>query len=574
MPAFRRICVFSAMTLVIAAAAVPGRARADELPAVYVVPDHPVYGYVERLVTKRVTPPGPMAIRPWTRTRIARALIDTRIDDPRLSRVDVDRLRYYRGEFADEIVALGADSVLADVEAAWSLMAARDRAHTGRGSVLRRMFSVHGDADRSARLNVEAGVGVTVDTATTWAREVRVGGWVRIGEHWSAQAYMVDDVRIGSGVVSPSRFGPEPGVAYVDADTGASLSIDDPRALVTYHNPMMTLAAGVYPLRIGHGMHTRLILSRKAPALPHVRLTLHPWRWLTFSYVHAALQSGVRDTSTVWWEHGGWQSEYESKYYVAHRLDYSGIDGLEVGIGESIVYGGRGVEGAYLVPVVPFRAAQHDVGDLDNLQMWGDVAVTWIPRTRIYGTLFIDELSFEALAGGDNTHNWWAYQAGLLAVDAWGLVPDMDIRVEYGRALPWVYRHRYPWNTYDTFAMNGNYAAVAYPLGLFSGHNSDILRADVAYRLSRDIELAGWAYQGRRGDTGTVDQQYTDEMSPFLFGNVVRDREFGLSAQWEMRRDLVVSGELAHHSRRTERDGVSTTRSWKRVGTAVSYRVW
>jgi len=537
-------------------------------PAIYLTPDHPVYAWFERLSAKGLLPHAPLDTRPWTREEVARALIGVRRDDERLTRTDRERWRFYVGEFADEVAALGADSLLRVAKPAWWTDAARP------GGGFRGIFSVHGDRDAAVRLVPGFGVGVGRDSSVIYSRYIRLGGWAYFGSHWSAQATVRDDAYVGKDVVPPPRFGPEHGWAAVDGDSGSSFSVDDPEGLVTLSSRFAAISAGVYPVIFGPGARAQVILSDKPPAVPQVRLTARPVPWLTFTYVHLSLQSGIRDSTGPPNARTPAKAGYLRKYYAAHRLELTVVPGLDLAFGESVVYGARSPELVYLVPVVPFRAAQHDIGNLDNLQMWADVALARIPWTRLYGALFIDELSIRAILRGDAMHNWWAWQVGALGTDLWGLAADLDVRVEYTRANPWTYHHLYPWNTYDTWALQDDTPVVAYPLGFWQGHNGDFVRGDLVWRPRRDVELAAWASQARHGGDGTTDEQYNPPTEPFLFGPRVRTREGGVSASWEVRRDLVLRASLARSAQRGTHGASPASATWTAGFLGITYNVW
>jgi hypothetical protein len=325
---------------------------------------------------------------------------------------------------------------------------------------------------------------------------------------------------------------------------------------------------------MGHGKHGQLILSEKPPPVPHFRLTVHPWPWLSFTYLHMTLQSGVIDTTAPMWAITPGKTSYFQKYYAGHRLEIRAIPGIDIGIGESVVYGARSPALAYLVPVVPFRAAEHAEGDLDNLAMYADIAITRVPYTRLYGTFFIDELHLAKIFDDTDARNWWIWQVGMLATDMWGTVADLDLRVEYVRANPWVYAHQYPWNTYDTWAVAWNEPVVAYPLGFWNGHNGDFVRTDLTWRVRWNAEATVWWSQTRRGSEGTREMLLWGPKQPFLFGDVMRERAFGLQAEWEPWRDVSMFGEAARHARQLRTEQGHTERNWTAFNLGVRYRVW
>ena len=542
---------------------------------IYVLPRHPVYELLDRLQTKGLLPHAPLSTKPWTRMRIADALLSIPPDSPVLTETDRAQWRFYAGEFADEIVALGADSIRRSVPPAWWSARADHREPW-----LRPFVTYHAD-DVQGRIWVAGGLSAEGDTNVTYRRHAEIGGWLLLGEHWGAQAAMRDVAVWGDDVAPPPPFGPERGVASIDGDTSTTIFYDDTEAMVTFADRRFTVSVGQYPLVFGPGRHAQVILSDNAPPLPQVRLSVHPWPWFTFTYVHMSLQSGVPDTSTYWHRQFPAATGYVTKFYAAQRLEFTAIRGIDVAAGESVVYGGRGPVLRYMIPVVPFRAAQHDEGNLDNLQMWGDISVARLPWTKLYGALFMDELSVSTLFSRDNIHNWWAWQIGLAVADVWGFVPDLDFGVEYTRAHPWVYHHRYLWNTYDTWAFEDNDAVVAYPLGFWQGHNGDYVHADLSWRPRRNIKLTVWASQARRGGEGTVDEQYYPPAEPFLFGLVTRTREARLDCEWEPVRDLVVRAGIGFAERRYTPDAtasaqgdVASRRRWTTANVGVTYNVW
>ena len=537
---------------------------ADRAAGVLHVPcEHPVYAFVERLHTKGFLPNVPLGTRPWTRMSIADALSSVDRTDGRLTANDSARLAFFCGEFADELHLLGRDSLATAGTAAWWTRASGDSL-----PAYARVLAAHGDDRASYRLQAGLAFSARNDTAFEQRRTARAGGWVRMGKHWGAQAYMTDVAESGDHVVPPGQFGREQGVAFVDGDTSGAIYYDDPIAEASYGSELFTVTLGTMPVVFGTASDGNIVLSGNAPPVPCVWLTVHPWPWLTFSYLHMSLQSGVPDSGSIWQRSAEFQNSHLRKYYVAHRLEYSGIDGVNLAVGESIIYGGRGGEVMYLIPVVPFRAAQHDVGDLDNLQMWADFSVASIPWTRIHGAIMTDELRISTMFDEEANHNWWIWQIGVQVADLWGLAPDVDLALEYTRANPWIYHHRYAWNTYDTWAMRANEPIVAYPLGFWQGHNGDVVFGRLTWRALRDLELSAWARYARRGSEGNVDIQYDEVAEPFLFGEVTRRTEAMLEGRWEVARDLVLSGGIGY-GRVAPDDG--ETESWFSGRIGISY---
>lgn len=566
----QRIAILS----VLIALAATGVATSEDLhqtalAPVFVHPRDPVYDFLDRAATKGLLEGSTLAEKPWTRVSIARALLSIDQADSalrRLTSLDRSRWCFFVTEYQEEIRDLGASSV------ADGLPEARYRTVSDRmDGWVRPVFRGH-NAD--ARIEAAGGYSVRRDSGVVYRRHAEIKGSMRVGAHWAMQATFRDVADWGKFSAPAAPFDPTPAFASVDGDTGRTFYFDDPEALIAYSNNNFAASFGLFPLTIGHGRYANTVLSDKAPAFPHLRLQFQPFSWLALSYVHGTLNSGVYDTVTAWHRAVPSTAAFMNKYYVAHRVSYNGIRGVEIGAGESVVYGGRGIAARYLIPFIPFRAAQHSEGDLDNLQMWGDISVTRLPWTRLYGSLFIDELALNQLFKDDNIHNWWAWQYGLHVTDLWGKLDNVDLFAEYTRANPWVYRHRYDWNTYDTWAVRGNQPVTAYPLGFWQGHNGDYVRAELRWRVTRWLSVETWASQARRGGDGTQFEQYNAPAEPFLFGPRTRTRELHLATSIGWFPNTTLNADVGRVHRKTT-DGVfSDTNGWTSIRAALSYGVW
>lgn len=564
----------NALFLVVALAFSWGLGAAREsnttaLAPIFVTPRDPVYEFLDRVETKGLLSNAELSMKPWTRLSIARALLEINRTDSsvnRLTAVDKELLRFFAGEYRDETRAISDGDPFKDLPS--------DPSQVFSDRVERWSRPSFEQDDIDARVGIAVAYTARRDTGTLYRRHAEVNGRLRKGSHWGFQAAFRDIAEWGKFSAPPPPFDRTPGFAHVDGDTGRTYYYDDPEALISYCSGSVTASFGVFPLTIGRGQFGNVVLSDKAPAFPTVRLSFRPFEWLSLTYLHGSLQSGVPDTTSAWHRAAPSTAAFMSKYYVAHRIAYTGIPGVEVGAGESLVYGGRGVAARYLIPVIPFRAAQHSEGDLDNLQMWGDLSVSRLPWTKLYGSLFIDELSLNQLFKEDNIHNWWAWQYGAHVADFWGLIPDCDLFVEYTRANPWVYRHRYPWNTYDTWSVRGNQPVTAYPLGFWQGHNGDYLRGEINWRPLRWLRVGAWVSQARRGGDGSEIDQYNPPAEEFLFGPRTRTREIHVNCSVEWLRDFVLQCDMGRIARNADGNAGRTRKSWTSISGGIAYGVW
>ena len=163
--------------------------------------------------------------------------------------------------------------------------------------------------------------------------------------------------------------------------------------------------AGKDFLEWGYGESGKLVLSNKAPSFPFIRLDIHPVPWLRFNYFHGWLTSKVIDSSNIYttlsgrFEHG---LSYRNKYIASHTLTITPLKGLDISLGESIIYSDK-LQISYLMPLMFFKLADHYLSNYDNnignnSQFFAGISSrNHIKNTHLYGTLFIDEISIENL---------------------------------------------------------------------------------------------------------------------------------------------------------------------------------
>ena len=105
------------------------------------------------------------------------------------------------------------------------------------------------------------------------------------------------------------------------------------------------------------------IYSGRTPAFPRLELAMDPAPWFRFSYVHGALISEVVDstlsfyTSTAYGD--DYREVYHPKYVAANIFTFTPIKGLQLSIGNSVIYDYRYPAAAFLLPVAFYKAIDH-----------------------------------------------------------------------------------------------------------------------------------------------------------------------------------------------------------------------
>jgi hypothetical protein len=285
----------------------------------------------------------------------------------------------------------------------------------------------------------------------------------------------------------------------------------------------------------GYGERGQVILSDKAPAYPQIKLRVPLSKRIDFVYFHAELNSNIVDSALSYHTFSSGLVDYyrpvdHAKYMAAHQLEFTVIDGLNLSIGESIVYSDRGPLLLYLIPVMFFKAGEHYNTDSDNSQIFGSADINLIPNVNFYLSLFIDELNTDNFFDPNRSRKQVAFTSGIHTYDL--LFDNVEFITEYTRLNPWVYSHKYT---------AANYTNNGYVLGDWIGQNGDDLYFDLSYRPARQFRVGGFSEVYRKGGLMDVSYQYLSGYSPnFLYGPLHEERSFGLYWKYEPLRDFFV----------------------------------
>jgi hypothetical protein len=277
-------------------------------------------------------------------------------------------------------------------------------------------------------------------------------------------------------------------------------------------------------------------------------LVLEPWSWLRYRFIHARLESGVIDSTTLRVPSPGEKFlRYYRKYLVAHRIDVWPHSRLRFGFSESVIYGSGGLDLGYLIPMVDLLHVQHATGGRDNVQLAADATILWPRYTALNASVFVDEFSSSVMFDSQRNRNWIAVQLGIRVADLWGKWHGSTIRAEYTRLNPWVYEHRDPWSTFASAGVGTLAKTYQYSLGHWLGQNADDIYFELAYDLPVRATLTLWGEQTRKGQPATILTQPYDlaagyRATPFLAGPVERNQRFGITAQWSTWRHVSVEG--------------------------------
>ncbi len=296
----------------------------------------------------------------------------------------------------------------------------------------------------------------------------------------------------------------------------------------------------------GNGpVQSALLFSNYAPEIDYIGLDLR-YKGFFFNFFHGWILGDEDffrlDDKTLF-------RTIEEKYLSFHRFGaYFFNNRMQVGVSEIIVYGGRGLEIAYLNPFLFFKSVEHSLRDRDKAMIALDIQGRPYRGVELYGDLFIDDLAFEKL--GTNWYgNQYAFRVGGIYTPNVSVLANAQVHIDYFRIRPYVYTHR---------LMLNRYVHGGFPIGNPLGPNSDGLTVRVNYLLSGRSDVELYHARTRKGHNvndgegnllrnvgGDIAQGYRygdSENAFFLDGNLEKTGIIGVFIKYEVFHQFFIVG--------------------------------
>lgn len=306
------------------------------------------------------------------------------------------------------------------------------------------------------------------------------------------------------------------------------------------------------------------ILPGRTPSFPRLELFMDPAGWFSFTYVHGVLVSEVVDSSqsfTVYTPTGtDYREVYFNKYMAANMFTFVPVKGLQLSVGNSVVYDFRLPYAGFLVPIAFYKAIDHTANaGLNNMnsQLFFSVSSRNLRDFHFYGTVFIDELAAGRIFDQEE-FNFVSYKAGLAST----LVRDARIVAEYTWTNTLTFMHYVPTTTFESNRYN---------LGHYLEDNAQDLHLAIEYRPLRTLNIKSyynWSIKGPDHKALGTDRLGIVPFDPIVWKSV----RFGLLATYQFANDLNarlgyewrdVSGEQEYLDRWTPEVYHGQTGSWR-----------
>ncbi|TAF49398.1 MAG: hypothetical protein EAZ62_09260, partial [Sphingobacteriia bacterium] len=302
-----------------------------------------------------------------------------------------------------------------------------------------------------------------------------------------------------------------------------------------------SISLGQDHLLWGYGQNGRMVLSERAPVYPYIRLDYQPLKWLRFHYAHSWLQSNLIDSVHRYPTTGGTPPDYRERYIpkfmATHSLQFTPTKGLDIAIGESIVYS-ESLDIGFLMPLNFFKIYDNNRSNY-NLQagsngqfFLGISSRNHLKKTHLYATWFIDEVRFGDIFNKKTRRNQFGYNIGASVTDVF--LPYLTLSAEYSRINPFVYSNLIPAQLYTHHD---------YSLGDWMGNNNDRWNVQVQYTPIPKLRTLLRFNQMRKGGPGNVFLQYNAVPQPeFLFDYQKKRQDVFFQVRYEWLNSVYFNG--------------------------------
>ena len=352
-------------------------------------------------------------------------------------------------------------------------------------------------------------------------------------KQFAFQFYYKDYFETGKGMALFRASSPEKSIIKLYNPTATEINYSEVRGHVSYSWDKGSVSLGKDYLNWGYGENGKIVLDNKVSSYPLIRLDYHPTKWMQFNYTHAWLNSNIVDSNALYTAGVGAQSgdtriQYIPKYMATHSLVFTPIKGLNIAIGETVVYSDK-VDIGFLIPVNFFKIydnnrSNYNISAGSNGQFFIQASSrNHLKNTHLYGSMFIDEIRIASIFYKEKSRNQLGYTLGGSITDA--LLPYLTLGTEYTRVNPFVYTNLLPAQDYTQYDRS---------MGDWMGNNFDRFLMYGKYNPLPKLSIYLRYQSIRKGGAGTVAEQYLAEpQPPFLFNLQTKRKDLFMQFRYE-----------------------------------------
>ncbi|HRP94466.1 MAG TPA: capsule assembly Wzi family protein, partial [Ignavibacteriaceae bacterium] len=251
-----------------------------------------------------------------------------------------------------------------------------------------------------------------------------------------------------------------------------------------YKDMNVSVQLGREDVTLGYGYGSKLILSGDNPTMDFIKFNFD-YGIISYTSFHASTTGYFSFTP---------EQRY-TKYFAHNHLKLKFDNLFDIGIGETMIYSGRGIELGYLSPIGFYKFIEMEIQDRDNGNLYFDLQTKFVKNLELQATFLLDENILSNLGDLEKFTNKTAYQLGAFWYQPLN-INDLSLILEYTRIRPYVYTH---------FDLKNNYTVFGANLGHRIGPNADELMIRTNYNFSEWIRgTIEYRYQ-RKGNNVYAD---------------------------------------------------------------------
>ena len=267
--------------------------------------------------------------------------------------------------------------------------------------------------------------------------------------------------------------------------------LDNVTGNMTYLTEFTKISIGRGKHQIGSNIGGSIILNDKSDDYGYFSANFNFGK-ISLQFLHATLIPDGIDTLYFY-------KNYDDKYFVTHKINWSPNRNFKLFIGEHIVYGSRSIDPSYLLPHTFYRITEHRLNDRDNALIYS--GLNWeFHRNNFYFNFIFDELvPTEFFANPNDWRNKYAIQMGNSLK-----FNDAKATIEFVAVRPWMYTHK---------ALPNIFSHNQVGLGFTNGSNLVQISTELNYGFNDFLFATNCIYlkQGSMGNNFSIN--YDDRPS-------------------------------------------------------------